>query len=153
MENSQNKGPDYDAFDLLSTITAAYGGSGTTNLFPLLYEGIGSSTVPPAGFIVVAPYNYHLGLDNLNIVNNTADAATVTIQLYTYTSGKGTPYGTAGAVILTQIVAAGTQVTLDETRFRLSLGTGYFFVTYATGSGISTTATVQVQARGRWTKG
>ena len=141
-------GRDYDSFDLLAAITANWSGSGTTNLEPLLYEGITS----PAPFIVVAPYNFHLGIDYLSLTNGTAAAATAQIQLYEYTAGVGTPFGTPGPVVLTLALSAGSTLVLDQSRFRLVAPPGFFFDVF-TLDGTYSGDQVTVQARARFTPG
>lgn len=144
-------GRDYDTGDLLAAITANWSGSGTTNLFPLLYEGIGSGVIPPDGFLVPAPYNFHLGLDYLNVTNGTAAAATVNVQVYEFGTASA-PFGTPGPVVLTLSLTAGTTLILDQTRFRLTTSPGFFFVVF-TVDGTYSSDEITVNARARFTPG
>ena len=96
-------GPDYDAFDLVATINLAYDDT-TDSVYPLLFEGIGPTDLPPVGFLVVDPFNYHMGLDWLNIVNDSTDPATVSVRIYLYSGDPLAPYGTAGPVVWSEIL-------------------------------------------------
>ncbi|MGI0067346.1 MAG: hypothetical protein ACREB9_02825 [Thermoplasmata archaeon] len=144
-------GPDADAGDLIASITAAYNGT-TATLFPLLYEGIGPALVPPVGFIVVAPFNFHLGLDWINFDNPTSAAVDVFIQKYEFGT-EAAPFGVAGPIVFSHAVAAGTSYPVDMSRFRISCEPGFFLAVGATGSAISAGTAVVVQSRARPTPG
>ncbi|MGI0067137.1 MAG: hypothetical protein ACREB9_01730, partial [Thermoplasmata archaeon] len=59
---------DYDAFTLYADVIteSSTPPTGGTDTYPLLFENIGAAVVPPSGFLVPAPANYHLSIDYVN---------------------------------------------------------------------------------------
>lgn len=148
--------PDYDLFDLigLAVATGTPVTPGTTptstptGVAPLTWEGLVVATIP---FVVVCTDNYVESLENFTISNTGTVAAVVSIQQFEYTAtGAASPYGLAGPVIYSATVAAGANLTADNTKTRLTCTPGLFLAMFATSVG---TPNVNFQGRTRFTPG